>query len=111
MHKIIIAGGRNFENYQLLKLQCDAILSRLRSEGSEIQIVSGGANGADKLGERYAQERKFIVKIFEANWDIDGKAAGPIRNKLMAEYGTHLIAFWDGKSMGTDNMIRQASFL
>lgn len=76
-----------------------------------MQIVSGGAKGADELGERYAKERRFIVKRFEANWDRDGNAAGPIRNKAMAEYAEALIAFWDGKSKGTKNMIEQATTL
>ena len=105
MIKVIIAGGRNFEQYQLLKLKCDAILREVKDE---IQIVSGGAKGADKLGERYAKERGYICKIFEADWDKNGKAAGHIRNEEMAKYGDCLIAFWDGYSKGTKNMIDNA---
>ena len=33
-------------------------------------------------------------------------AAGPIRNKEMAQNGDFLVAFWDGKSKGTKNMIK-----
>ncbi len=64
--------------------------------------------GADALGERWAKENDIPVKVFPANWDKHGKAAGPIRNKQMAAYGEMLIAFWDGKSSGTGNMISLA---
>ena len=104
MIKVIIAGSRTFENYQLLKFKCDAILKEIKKD-DEVQIVSGGANGADKLGERYAREKHYICKIFEADWDRDGKAAGYIRNEQMAKYADYLIAFWDGKSKGTKHMI------
>ncbi len=107
--KVIIAGGREFSNYQLLKLKCDQLLSQ--SDKTDIQIVSGGAKGADELGERYAREKRYIVKRFEANWEADGKAAGPIRNRKMAEYATHLIAFWNGSSRGTMSMINIATEL
>jgi hypothetical protein len=107
MVKIIIAGGRNFENYKLLKFKCNSILQELK-ENEEIQIVSGGCNGADILGEKYAKEKHYICKRFEADWNKNGKAAGPIRNEEMAKYSDYLIAFWDGKSKGTNSMINIA---
>src|SRR5665213_402070 len=106
--KVIIAGSRNFEHYQLLKFKCNAILKELKGK-SEVQIVSGGANGADKLGERYARENHYICKRFEPDWDKNGKAAGFIRNEEMAKYADYLIAFWDGQSKGTKHMIEIAS--
>lgn len=105
MVKVIIAGGRNFENYQLLKFKCNNILKGITDE---IQIVSGGSTGADLLGERYAREKKLICKRFEAEWAKNGKVAGPIRNEEMAKYSNYLIAFWDGKSKGTADMINKA---
>ena len=98
--KVIIAGGREFSDYELLKSKCDYILSNQ----TEIEIVSGAARGADALGEQYASERGFLVKQFPADWSI-GKSAGHVRNKQMAQYADALIAFWDGKSKGTGHMI------
>lgn len=106
MYKVIIAGGRDFENYNQLKEACDFYLQNKRKEG--VEIVSGGANGADKLGERYAKERGYPIKEFPADWTKYHKAAGPIRNRHMAEYANALIAFWDGGSRGTKNMIEEA---
>jgi len=98
--KVIIAGGREFNNYELLKSSCDRILIRQ----SNIEIVSGKALGADKLGEDYAKEKGYKIKEFPADWIKYKKGAGPIRNKQMAEYADGLIAFWDGQSKGTKNM-------
>ena len=99
--KVIIAGGRGFNDYDLLCRKADKILSRQ----SEIEIVSGAARGADKLGERYADERGYPIKRFPADWGTFGKKAGYMRNEDMAEYADALIAFWDGTSKGTKHMI------
>lgn len=99
--KVIIAGSRDFNDYKLLKEKCDLILS----DYNDIEIVSGLARGADKLGERYARENKYLIKPFPADWNKYGISAGYIRNEEMAKYGDFLIAFWDTKSSGTKHMI------
>jgi len=102
--KVIIAGSRIFEDYQFMSIMCDNILG----VRDDIEIVSGGAKGADKLGERFAKERNLPLTIFHAEWDKYGKSAGYKRNVQMADYGDMLIAFWDGKSSGTKHMINLA---
>lgn len=102
--KVIIAGTRTFKNYELLKKHVDAILANQK----DVEIVSGGAMGTDRLGEKYALSHTLMIKRFVADWNKYGKAAGPIRNKQMAEYADALIAFWDGKSKGTESMISLA---
>ena len=102
--RVIIAGGRDFLDYEKLKEYCDKILSDIEY----ITIVSGKARGADTLGERYQKERNLQLKEYPAEWDIYDKAAGGIRNEKMAKNADMLIAFWDGKSSGTEDMIRRA---
>lgn len=103
--KVIIAGSRNFTDYQKLKKNCDQILQ----EQNNIQIVTGcHYKGADKLGIQYAHEKDFNLIKFPAEWNIYGRAAGPKRNNEMAIYADALVAFWDGKSRGTKNMIQLA---
>lgn len=70
-----------------------------------ITIISGGARGADTLAEQFAQEYSYVTKIFPANWDKYGKAAGPIRNKQIVDHCDILVAFWDGTSRGTKHSI------
>jgi hypothetical protein len=103
--KIIIAGSRTFNDYTLLHDICDHMLQNQR----EIEIVSGGANGADKLGEQYASEKGYTIKQFIPDWNKWGKSAGYIRNQEMAEYADALIAFWCNQSKGTEHMINLAN--
>lgn len=105
--RVIIAGTRDFSDYQFLRQKCDAILSSKRQD-SNIVIISGTARGADRLGERYARERGYKIERYPADWDNDGHAAGPVRNTRMADNADALIAFWDGRSRGTKNMIETA---
>ena len=105
--KVIIAGSRDFNDYETLKEVCDYMLS----QQSEIEIVSGGARGADVLGEKYAKEKGYKITKFLPDWDKYGKSAGFRRNKEMAEYGDALICFWDGVSKGSEHMINLANEL
>lgn len=105
--RLVVAGGRDFSNYALLCEKCDLLL-RDKRNSHRIEIVSGTARGADRLGERYASERGYTIKRYPANWDRDGNAAGFIRNRQMAEYADGLVAFWDGQSRGTKHMISLA---
>lgn len=104
LFRVIIAGTRTFTDYTLLQRECNHLLSE-KQRTHNIIVVSGTARGADTLGERYARERGFQLRRFPADWDKDGKKAGMLRNYRMADNADALIAFWDGTSRGTANMI------
>lgn len=113
--RIIIAGGRDFIYRTLLEGYLDKYIENLSdNDKRRITIISGGARGADTLGERYAKAREYSLIQFPANWDKYGKRAGYIRNAEMAKYavadGSYgvLFAFWDCESKGTENMIETA---
>lgn len=103
--RVIIAGGRNFNDYEKVKENCDSLLA----EKSDIVIICGMARGVDLLGRRYAGERGYKVAEFPADWNGFGKSAGYIRNTEMADNADALIAFWDGNSKGTNHMINIAT--
>ena len=103
--KVIIAGGRNFNDYELLKAELNILIVPTIMLHRNIEVVSGTAKGADQLGERYAKEYNLLLKQFPADWDKYGKSAGYYRNKQMADYATHCVCFWDGISKGTKMMI------
>ena len=121
MIKLIIAGGRDFSDYNLLQLETQRFLVEQNFNPKEVTIISGKAYGADTLGEDFANKYHFPIIEMPAKWDDienpirliktrrDGTKynalAGPIRNEEMAKIATHLIAFWDGKSSGTKSMI------
>lgn len=106
--RVIIAGSRDLHCY-------DVLLEMIEECGWNItEIISGGAKGVDALGERYATEMNIPLKIYPANWEKHGRAAGPIRNRKMAENADALIAIArrtkDGyMTRGTANMIETAS--
>jgi hypothetical protein len=111
--RVIIAGGRDFNNFKYFCLNVNESLDSLMysDDPQDFEIISGGVNGADKLGEKFAKEGGFKLKIMPADWTTNGKYAGYIRNSEMADYAKKdsdyaiLIAFWDGKSKGTKHMI------
>ncbi|UUV45994.1 DUF2493 family protein [Bacillus phage vB_BanS-Thrax1] len=104
--KVVIAGGRDFNHYILLKAK---LLHYFRNYNlGDIEIVSGGARGADSLGERFAKEHGCKIVRFLPDWELFGKSAGYIRNAEMAKYADACVCFWDGKSKGTKHMINLA---
>ena len=115
--RVIIAGGRDFNDFKLLESNINKIFKQLSDEKSisacidesNIEIICGKARGADTLGEQFAKEYKLSIKYFPADWNTYGKSAGYRRNAEMANYAKEdngvLIAFWDGKSKGTKHMI------
>lgn len=102
MFRVIIAGGRDFSDYDMLVKTMDMVLQNITDE---IQVVCGMASGADTLGERYAKERGYKIAYFPADWKKYGRAAGFNRNSQMADNADALVAFWDGKSKGAKHMI------
>lgn len=104
--KTIIAGSRDINDYEL-------VVAAIEQSGFTItEVVSGKARGVDTLGEAWAKIHNIPVKPFPAEWRPKGKldkAAGIKRNINMGNYADALIAVWDGKSRGTEHMIRIAT--
>ena len=102
--RVIVAGSRGFDDRPRAFRALDQVHGKL----GRFEIVSGGAKGADTLGEDYAVEHGLPFRRFPADWDGLGKAAGRHRNEVMAWYATHLLAFHVGDSPGTAHMISAA---
>jgi len=118
--RVIIAGSREFGDYELLNKECLRIFRELKSEGFNtdrevIEIISGGARGADSLGEIFGKAYGLKIKRFIPDWDGLGKRAGYVRNDEMAKFAKQdsqlgvLIACWNGVSKGTKHMIDLAN--
>ena len=111
--KIIVCGGRHFNNYDYLKFVLNSILSDNGLDYEEVEIVSGHCAGADKLGEKYAEEHNVKCKIFPAEWEKYGRSAGPIRNQQMIDYLSNcikpmVVAFVSENSRGTKDTLKRA---
>lgn len=99
MAKVIIAGGRTFNNYQIVENTMNELTIEIE------EIVCGSARGADTLGEQWAKNHNIPIKYFIPEWEVYGKYAGIKRNHDMGDYADYLVAFWDGESRGTKDMI------
>lgn len=102
--RIMVAGSRAFADYPLLCVTLDRLLAGYRP----VAVVSGGAGGADRLGERYAAARGWAVERFVPDWGTHGRAAGPIRNRELVGGCALAVFFWDGASPGTADAIARA---
>lgn len=103
--RTIIAGGRDIDDPKVL----EAALAACPWTAEITEVVSGKARGIDTLGERWAEANNIPVAPFPADWNLNGKAAGPIRNTAMSNYAEALVAIWDGQSRGTKDMIDKAT--
>jgi YspA, cpYpsA-related SLOG family len=99
--KLIVAGKRDFDPTKISELISWYIKYK---KLMPVEIVSGTATGVDAAGELYAYENSLPIKKFTPEWEIYGKAAGPIRNKEMAEYADAVLLIWDGRSPGSRSM-------
>lgn len=114
---IAVVGSRKFDDYPRLCRILDEILSV--EIGVRVTIISGGAKGADTLAEKYAMNNGIEFRPYPARWkdfsapckikqNSYGKynsLAGVRRNMAMAHAADLVVAFWNGKSRGTKQMI------
>lgn len=99
--KVIIAGSRDFDNYEFLKEKCNEVLEGV----TDITVLCGLARGADLMGKMWAEKRGHKLEYFEPDWKGLGKQAGILRNVQMGQQADMLICFWDGMSRGSKHMI------
>lgn len=111
--KLGIVGYRNYNNYEEFKQVVNYIIDLYQQPEA---IVSGGHTdkygntkpGTDTLAWIYANENNIPIIEHDALWEVYGRAAGPIRNKLIVNDSSVLIAFVSPTSRGTLNSIKLA---
>jgi hypothetical protein len=123
--KLIIAGSRTFNYYDLGQAydvaSLDAFLAIYHINPTEVVCGCGGVDeaevkrkrkrsefasdqGIDLLGELWADSRGVPINRVPAKWKLEGRSAGPKRNRRMAEYADALLLIWDGTSKGSLSM-------
>ncbi len=99
MAKIAVGGSRSIESYELVRSVLDCLLVP-----GDV-VLSGNAPGADRLGEKYAQEHGLEYKIIPSEWEKHGLKATMMRNAVLLKAADCIILFWDGKSEGSKHML------
>jgi predicted Rossmann-fold nucleotide-binding protein len=102
---ILVCGGREYWSDDVVNATLD---SQWLLDPADALVHGGCYTGADRLADRWARPRGVPVRVYKADWDKHGKAAGPIRNQLMldTESPRLIIAFPGGS--GTADMCRRA---
>lgn len=81
--RILVCGGRDYTDRDRLFTELDAIAAK----HEKLTVIHGHARGADSLADEWARSRRHAIHGFRANWEKDGRAAGPIRNQRMLDQG------------------------
>jgi predicted Rossmann fold nucleotide-binding protein DprA/Smf involved in DNA uptake len=104
--KVAVVGSRTFKDFKLLEETLSSAIEAMKQNAKSVDcIISGGANGADELAEKFAENNKYDLSVFLPQWSKFRRGAGPARNQEIADACDHLYAFWDGKSRGTKDVI------
>ena len=103
--RIVIFGSRSVEHSERYYQHIETLVRSIEAENKEVEIISGGAVGADKLAIDYAERLGVDLRIMNADWDKLGKSAGYVRNAEMAKIADIGICLWDMESKGTKHML------
>jgi hypothetical protein len=98
--RVIISGSRTIKDK-------DLVWKALNESRFVItELISGGAQGVDSLGEAWARSKNIPVKVYRPDYSLPNPKYAPLlRNQKMAEIGDALIAIWADESRGTAHMI------
>lgn len=75
----------------------------------ELSVITGGAQGADETALTFLQQRGYNVVVVLPDYKRRGRGAPLWRNVCMVRVADEVVAFWDGKSTGTQHAIESAT--
>jgi predicted polyphosphate/ATP-dependent NAD kinase len=100
--RVLVCGGRTYNDRKAVYAALDHLNPQPKA------VIHGGANGADRIADDWADDRGITTIAYHADWTKHGKAAGPIRNALMlAESKPDLVLAFPGGN-GTADMVARA---
>ena len=97
--RVAIIGSRN--------LRIENIEKYIPDECGE--IVTGGARGIDTCAAEYARSKGIKLTEFLPDYRRYGRGAPIIRNREIIEYAQRVVVIWDGRSRGSDNVIKECT--
>lgn len=104
---LAIVGSREFTERGVIER---AIRKWMVLSPEGVAIVSGGANGADSIGEAIAKDLSLPTIIHLPDWKTYGKSAGFRRNALIVADADVVLAFFapGPRSRGTAHTVAAA---
>lgn len=107
-YRLIVAGGRDFKDYDMLARTLDESAAKLASKGKTLIVVCDMAKGADMLGKEWADNNHIPVDKHPADWDKHGNTANDRNHEAIMQIADGAIVFWDGISRKERHMIETA---
>ncbi|WP_107500215.1 SLOG family protein [Streptomyces swartbergensis] len=96
-YRVLVTGSRDWEDVRTLRRALNDVLAQLPSPAVPVIVVHGDCpNGADRQASAWVRDTQrgplFVVaeEKHPANWQINGKRAGFIRNAHMINLGADL---------------------
>lgn len=105
--RVFVGGSRNFTDSEEAYKMFLSFLKDKNALNDSVTVISGGAMGADTIGEELANRCNLKFELYLPDWESHGNMAGFARNKTMAETVDEAIIFWNGKSSGTKHMVNE----
>lgn len=109
--RVLICGSRGWSDQAPMNALLAGLDVLADGAGEPLVVIHGDAPGADRLAGRLAKQWGAEVIAEPADWNLYGRAAGPIRNqKMLDDHEPDVVyAFRSGgKSTGTDDMVNRA---
>lgn len=103
--KLAIIGSRSFTDFSLAEYY---FLRYYNQYQKDLEIVSGGAIGADSLAKRLAEKYKLRLTEHLPDYAKYSNLAPLIRNQLIVNDAEEIICFWDGESRGSKDSLVKA---
>ncbi|MFD9070571.1 DUF2493 domain-containing protein [Streptomyces lasiicapitis] len=110
-YRVLVTGSRTWDDVPILRRALNDVLTQLPSPANPVVIVHGDCpHGADRQASAWVRDTQrgplFVVteERHPANWSLNGKRAGFIRNQLMVDLGADVVlAFIKGGSRGASH--------
>lgn len=115
-YRILVTGSRDWDDVRALRNALNGILTDLPHLNTPVVVVHGDCpNGADRMASVWVRDLRgnplFVVteEKHPANWGLEGKRAGFIRNARMVNLGADLcLAFIKDGSRGASHTAQLA---
>lgn len=108
-YRIFITGSRTLQNVMAVENALFDFCSYFRVPFDSIEVVSGHADGTERLGEAVAKRHSLPVALFPAGWHRYNRETKVLREAQIIDYADALIAITDRMlSKETRSFIRMA---
>lgn len=106
---VLVCGGRDYLNRRAVFDSLTMLAGYAHRVCGKLDgLAHGGATGADLLVGEWGRLNRVGVSVFKADWDVYGRAAGPVRNqRMLREFCPDVVLAFPGGA-GTRDMVNKA---